>query len=416
MSNSWSMSLIRPPTALALWRRHARSARQITRVSNLRSPRRSGRGGQITTSSHRQAQLTRARTPRRLPRSSPGAITGDGPLTSVGQLGDIFDPARAPGSNILYSHGGGRTFKIGQHDDLYSDDPTTNVYPAANSPVNTQDNPSASSGWASWRLADIFDTADPIQLPGCINVNGIMRDNGAAFLSALQGFVFQPKTGDGTSDPTVHGDSSSGLAKASLDTASSSNGFSQIVSQMAQRLDANAAPRVKPFFERGEISELGVSSGNPLFGTNPTSSSSSNNLLVASVDMNKTADHSREEVFRRLAQIFCTRGNTFTVYAVGQSILQTSTTGPLKITGTQRMRITFRLVPKTKDPATGATTDFHPAYVINDANGILTQNTFNPNTPNARPSLLTEAGQIGVIPRFAKPDRYDVQILQVTSY
>ena len=185
---------------------------------------------------------------------------------------------------------------------------------------------------------------------------------------------------------------------------------------MKQRLDAVAlytgspSRTVKPFFERGEFSELGYSTAysannNPLFSSGTT---------LAGVDMSTVTDHSREELFRRLAQMICTRGNTFTVYAVGQSMVQTTAAGPLKITGTQHLRVTFRLVPKSRDSTTGTYTDFHPAYLIN-ADGTFTQNTFDSTNTTTQPAQ-NQSGPIGVIPRFAKPDRYDVQVLQVTSY
>ena len=318
----------------------------------------------------------------------------------------MFDPARLPGTaGILYSRGGGRTFKIGQHDDRYSNDPTTNT-----GQNNTADNVPASNGWASWRLADIFDVADPLELPGRININGVPRDKGAALLAALQGFQFQPTT---TTDPVIHGDSISGLAGTSLDTTGTSAGLSQLVTQITTRLNPTATPAngpSGPFFERGEFGELGTGTS-MLFGTN---SSTTNNSLVASVDMNKTGDHSREEMFRRLAQMICTRGDTFTVYAAGQSILQNPTTTALKVTGTQRMRVTFRLVPKAKSTTPGAYDYFHPAYTTTTKTDgtIDVLNSIDPANPTEAPTN----GQIGVIARFAKPDRYDVQILQATTY
>ena len=132
--------------------------------------------------------------------------------------------------------------------------------------------------------------------------------------------------------------------------------------------------------------------------------------------MNKSADHSREEVFRRLAQMICTKGITFTVYAVGQSIVQTTVGGPQKITGTQRLRVTFRLVPKAKASGGSTYTDFHPAYVINASNGGISPNIFEPSTPTKASSSPDQVDIIGVIPRFAKPDRYDMQILEVAAY
>ena len=164
-----------------------------------------------------------------------GNISTDVPLTSIGQLGDVFDPARLPGSGgISFSRGGGRTFKIGQHDDLYSNDPTSNVYSGINSPsLWTIDYVPASNSWASWRLADIFDVTDAIELPGRININGVRRDKGAALLAMLQGLQFQPATTTATdtnsntytpvaTDPVIHGDShvssSTGTAGQALDT------------------------------------------------------------------------------------------------------------------------------------------------------------------------------------------------------
>ncbi len=58
------------------------------------------------------------------------AVIANSQLTSIGELGDVFDPARSTGAaptgsgNIIYSRGGGRTFKIGQPERY---DSTTNT-------------------------------------------------------------------------------------------------------------------------------------------------------------------------------------------------------------------------------------------------------------------------------------------------
>ena len=67
----------------------------------------------------------------------------------------------------------------------------------------------------------------------------------------------------------------------------------------------------------------------------------------------------------------------------------------MKVTGTHRMRVTFRLVPKLADG-----TDFHPGYTVDRSNNI------NPVTP------------IDVIAskRFTKPDHYAAQVLSVGTY
>ena len=334
-------------------------------------------------------------------------VIADKPLTSIGQLGDVFDPARLPGpAGIAYSRGGGRTFKIGQHDDRYSSDPSGNT----NS--NTADNIPASNGWAAWRLADVFDVADPIELPARININGVQRDKGAALLALFQGFVFQPATSAGSTTPStdqiVHGDghTTPSLANQPLagpnDTNGSTSGFSQLVQQITTRLQRTTpgSDPSGPFFERGELGELGTGTSF-LFGVNAASAfASANKGLVSTVDMNKTFDHGREELVRRIAQMICTRGDTFTIYATGQSILQASSTAPMKVTGTHRMRLTFRLVPKNPGGD-----DFHPGYNVNTTTGAITQNLSYTD--------LSDTSQKG---RFTKPDHYAIQVLQTATY
>ena len=324
-------------------------------------------------------------------------VVADGPLTSIGQLGDVFDPARLPGTTgaIALSRGGGRTFKIGQRDDRYSSDPTGN-----NTTNNTADSVPNSNAWAAWRLTDVFSVSDATELPARINVNGVRRDGGAALLAALQGFVFQPATN--STDPVIHGDnhnSAGSLASATLTTSGTSSGFSQLIGQMTDRLNntnpasasGGLATPSGPFFERGELGEIG-GSNNALFGMSDplgtTQSGGSSKALVSTVDTYKTFDHSREELFRRIAELICTRGDTFTVYVVGQSITQPTTNGPLKVAGTHRMRVTFRLVPRL--------------------NGNDFPDPTKPLTPPATDLIATN--------RFAKPDQYVAQILSINTY
>ena len=339
------------------------------------------------------------------------AVISDRPMASIGQLGDVFDPARisATPENV---RGGGRTFKIGQRDDRVTYDPTGN--PAPN---NTLDNLPASLGWASWRLADIFSAGpvdsnnpsgpvqEPIEQPGRLNINGVARDSGAALRTLLTGFQFQPSTVDsstGISEPLFH--TPSGLAGASLALQpTDSTGLVKLVAQITSRLQAKSTSANVPwgpFFERGELGEL-QTNGTPIFGTNVTGAFQKSTDLVGGVDMDRTFDRGREELFRRLAEMICTRGDTFTVYVVGQSILQPTASSSFKITGTQRMRVTFRLVPQSKDTNTGLYHDFHPAY--NGPDGSTVINSANNYDP-AHPEL-----------RFSKPDRYDVQILEVNN-
>jgi type II secretory pathway pseudopilin PulG len=301
----------------------------------------------------------------------------NGALTSIGQLGDIYDPARLPattGGDVAASRGGGRTLRIGQHDDRYDGLPS-----------------SASSAWASWRLTDIFSTTDSIDQPGAININGLARDNGAALYAALMGFKFQPVTG---TDPTIHGDLQ--LNNRPNDDIETQQFIKALVDSMVDKRLKNTDPaKPGPFFERGEISETPI--------LNPSVSPPT--PLVSGVDMAQVIDHSREEIVRRLIEMTTTRGNVFTVYAMGQSITQSNPTDPATkhVTGTHQMKVTFRLVPKNKTNADGITaTDFHPG--INSAGEAV---DFDPD-PSSKLNKEFAA-------RFAKPDHYDIQILSASS-
>ena len=362
--------------------------------------------------------------------TSAPSVIADSALTSIGQLGDIFDPVRVIGTvgtfSINNSRGGGRTFKIGQRDDRFTYDASGNA-----SPNNTVNNVPASNGWASWRLTDVFCIADPLELPARININGVPRDGGAALNAALTGFTFQPMT---TVDPLVH--DARNLAGTTLQSLTSlqspqtaTSGVAALVTQITNRLTLSPTVAYNaggkntpwgPFFERGELGELenavagaAVSgNANALFGKNvvtnfATAATSSTSLC--GVDLNHTFDRGREELFRRLAELICTRGDTFTVYSVGESLSQATVGGPVKITGTQRLRVTFRLVPKQYTAATQTWDYFHPGYTVDSPadQTIVAPTSFDPESATSA---------TGINQRFAKPDRYDVQILEVSPY
>ena len=274
------------------------------------------------------------------------AVIANAPLVSIGELGHIFEPVRAKNAaasnDIKYSRGGGKTFKIGQPDRF---DSTTN--PAGLWDGNSE---SASRNWTAWRLVDIFSANSTLQLDGRVNINGAIRDGGAAIKAALHGYNFQPVP---ESDPQI---ASSSLSDAAIQ---------ELLRQIRARLtnDGTDFPQFGdtsgPFVERGELSEM------PIFhtGTDLT------NKNIATV-----YDRGREELFRRLVELTTTRGNIFTVYAVGQSVISKPSAPPV-VTSTTRLRVTFRL-----DPIWGAGIPSDP---------------FDPTT----------------LTRFSKPEKYAIKIL-----
>lgn len=248
------------------------------------------------------------------------AVILNASITSVGQLGDIFDPARVVGdsNNILLSRGGGRTLKIGQPDDLAGTSRFT-------------------SSWfnSAWRLTDLFEAqhvSQPLQPSekvappasrGKININGVLRDSidangnlvgsgqgGLALRAAFRSFVFD---GGSDSDPSISGQA---LPPSDVD---------QLISSIQGYLKTNG-----PMMERGEISQLSF------FAPNGT---------LAGNSIGAINDRGREEIFRRTIEMITTRSASFTVYVVGEAIQQDKN-GVKTTVAQKRSAVTFQLEPQ----------------------------------------------------------------------
>jgi hypothetical protein len=166
-------------------------------------------------------------------------------------------------------------------------------------------------------------------------------------------------------------DSDANLSGKNFDTdpTDSTDKINELVLQIQARLkndpSAYAAAFSKtagPFAERGELSEM------PMFNTGTD--------LVSSVNTAAANDRGREELFRRMAELITTRGNIFTVYAVGQSLIPQAASATPIVTSTSQLKVTFRI-----DPVWNAGTPADP--------------TWDPTTTT----------------RFNKPDRYEIKIL-----
>lgn len=283
-----------------------------------------------------------AQSPSRAP-----AVISNNQLYSIGQLGDIYDPARKLNAgSTFYSRGGGRTLKIGQQE----------RYDSSQNPTGLWDGNSKSPSreWASWRLTDIFGTSDSASISGAVNINGLRRDNGAALRAALYGYKFGLSPGSDWQLAT------NSLTSTAIDT---------LITQATSRLNNTGIflNTLGPLAERGELSELPIFS----YGTD----------LVAGVNSTTVFDRGREELFRRVTQLITTRGNVFSVYAIGQAIQQTPDGTKIPVS-TRQMKVTFQIDPQ-----------WTPALT----------STFDPSSSSA------------VTARFRKPDSYAIKILQTTN-
>jgi len=313
------------------------------------------------------------------------AIVANGNLDSIGQLGDVFDPARVVGSGsfgIEGSRGGGRTLRIGQSD-AYPKTGTSGL-------VDMSTVYKASQQWAAWRLVDFFsavpkpatagvftEKTDPLYRVGLININGVRRDNGAALRAACYGMKIQARAWPYSA--TALTDQYKDLDTDERTTATAAAGLQNLITQAITRLSITAPDQPSYFRERGEISELDI------FSQNTTAN---NAALLSGINMNDAFDRTREELVRRVIDLTTTRGSVFSVYAVGQSISVAKDANQTRhVTGEHWTKVTFALLPRKADGS-----DFRVA-----------QETFIPSNSDQRTA------------RFAKPDHYDIQLLQVST-
>lgn len=241
------------------------------------------------------------------------AINLDRPLVSIGELGHVYDPARGVNmgaGGVAFSRGGGRTLRIGQ-----SDNNKTNAHG-----LWSGERTDASYETAAWRLTDIFCIQDETRLPGRVNVNGILRDNGMALRALLHGFQFEALP---ESDSVVSGRA---LAETNL------------VDQLFSRMALPSPETV--FWDRGAISEMAMfSQGTELNGAN----------------MSNARDRAREEVVRRFIELICTKGDTFRIHCVGQALRQMPD-GSVQVLSTATQSRVVRLNP-VFEPALNDTFD-----------------------------------------------------------
>lgn len=232
----------------------------------------------------------------------------DRPLVSIGELGHLLDPARIPGEGAIdWARGGGRTLRIGQSDAWDPDANRAGLWDG--------EDDSASRTWVAWRLVDLFSLSSAAELEGAININGIDRDGGIAFRSALYGYRFElaPEGASGLSGTELQPEALDELTAALLDRFRGSDPGSPLDDRIC--------------WERGELSEL------PLFHTA---------TAFNGVDFTRTIDRGREELVRRLLGLITTRGNTYRIHAVGQA-LRVDRNGRVRPVATRRISAAVRL-------------------------------------------------------------------------
>ena len=235
------------------------------------------------------------------------AVFPDTPLKTIADLGSVFDPIRGSLSQIERDRGGGKSLRIGQPE-FHLSDQTPAVW--------DRDPLAPSREWTAWRLCDIFSVSDDRSLPGSVNINGVLRENGAVLKALLHDFRWS-------------GNESRGLE---------SEDIRLLVHHFQSRLLSKPPyqNRGGAFFERGEISEIDLFNSQDVFPKSLISKSWRG--------MKGRDDRVREEIIRYLLETITTRGSVFSAYCVGQALRMTAS-NKLLILVTRRAKFTFRLVP-----------------------------------------------------------------------
>ena len=280
-------------------------------------------------------------------------ILRGGPMMSIGELGNIFDPIRPSASSLALVQkfrAGGRTLVIGKPDPVWD-----GTRSSALSDPELAWQVSRSRGWAAWRLCDIFTVRDDTRrlagpgeaastkatVEGLYNPNGILRDNGRVLRALVEGIEFPDD-----SDSALRGKKFNTLKTEAAPTPTANQqlsadaGGQALAAYLAQRLTRTFPTRFSPIWEPGELSQL------YLFSRTSTQ-------LVSGVTSSKVLDRGQEEVVRRLADLITPKGNTFSIYTVGQALDKKG-----QPVATRALRIIVRLHPRFDPPLED---DFDPA-------------------------------------------------------
>jgi type II secretory pathway pseudopilin PulG len=243
----------------------------------------------------------------------------NGPMQSLGQLTDIFDPARYDRTH----RGGGRTLRIGQSDapsntSLNESDPSTDEQNWLGG-RGSSDPTTSAYGRNAWLLTDLFRLDDEIN--SRLSINAFSRGHDSPALEALfHEFNFSA---------TAEGGHSISAGKP----VKTANGALEIGSVVNDIVQAGHLP-----LSAAELSTASLfNTGERLVGE------AGDNIDSADLPMNV-----REELMRRTLNLVDSRTLAFTIYSVGQAGYFVGDT--FKVEGTHWESTTLQMVPAYPEP------------------------------------------------------------------
>ena len=211
-------------------------------------------------------------------------------LTSLGQLGYVYDPMRY---DIDGYRSMGATLRMGHSEASTNNRGTNNTSNYTNwiGGRGTDDPKSTNFSRNAFLLADVFRT--DTNRAGRINPNSMIRDGrGVVMQAALADFLFE---------------------------TNSTNGAATHLSDNKSLNATNAISLIKEFATNstnGFLISAGDLSRVPAFWSTNNSPTS---VIVPGVRMSDVSDSGKEEFFRRTANLLTTQSLAYTIYVVGQA-------------------------------------------------------------------------------------------------
>jgi type II secretory pathway pseudopilin PulG len=213
-------------------------------------------------------------------------------LTSLGQLGYVYDPMRY---DIEGYRSMGATLRLGQSDASTNNRATNNTSNFTSWLGGRGDDDPTSTNFSrnAFLLADVFRT--DTNRSGRINPNSIIRDgSGVVMQAALADFYFESNSTNGAAshlsgNKTLTTTNTIRLIREFATNNSNTNGFLVSIGDLS---------RVPAFWSTNN---------------DPT------NTIVPGVRMSDVSDSGKEEFFRRTASLLTTQSLAYTIYVVGQA-------------------------------------------------------------------------------------------------
>ncbi len=242
------------------------------------------------------------------------SVIRDGNMSSIGELGMVYDPALPAGSltNGTWNRGGFRTLAIGSRygeTEAFSTSNPNLSLPQATGPTNM--------GRRAYRLMDVFDASN--NRKGRILLNSVLRDPRNIPLRAV---FYNLLTQSNTADKTLPDGEFAGPADPKL-TPSKQVKVEDILKAL-KKAALGTTPTIPdkagPFVSLGQLGEL------TLFNKDGAQDEGGNTLKL--LEQSITPDSTRntalynrgqEEILRNSFQLLTLKGTVYTVYVVAQS-------------------------------------------------------------------------------------------------